>query len=531
MTTTTTTMCGAPLITAHDASVERGGRLVLRAIDLALAARELVVVAGLSGAGKSTLLELLSGRRAPDEGEVVHGPAADQLRIGFVPQDDLVHRDLPLQASLVASAALTVAEGTEARQARVDGVLVDLDLWDQRLVPVGSLSGGQRKRASIAAELLAHPDVLFLDEPTSGLDPLTAVEIITTLRSVAARGAAVVLTSHHLDDLRAADRVVLLDRGGVVAYDGPPADAADALGTRDLHGAYRVLAAPHAPANPRGPGGRRQTKQLTRPGTRRDRDANRHPVPGGLRQTRVLAQRNARLLARGRLTLAVLLGAPVLVITMMATLFPADLGGTPTESLLDQLTFWMAFAAFFFGLSFGLLQVVDEVPIVRREHLLGVRLGPYLAAKVLVLAPLLMLVTTVLVLVLSWLDRLPAMTVHQSLQLLGTLWLASSAALALGLAASAIVRTAAQAALALPMLCFPQVLFAGAVVPIDAMPGAGRWTSVALVNRWAYEALGSVLGADARASMPWACWMALGALAAASMLAAHAALARRMRPI
>ena len=268
-----------------------------------------------------------------------------------------------------------------------------------------------------------------------------------------------------------------------------------------------------------------------RPAVRRRPAASAHPVPGGLRQTWVLAQRNARVLARGRLTLAVLLGAPVLVITMMATLFPADLGvGRPAERLLDQLTFWMAFAAFFFGLTFGLLQIVDEVPIVRREHLLGVRLGPYLAAKVLVLAPLLVVVTTTLVLVLGRLDRLPAMTIDQSLKLLATLWLASAAALALGLAASATVRTAAQAALALPMLCFPQVLFAGAVVPVDAMPGAGRWTSVALVNRWAYEALGRVLGVDAHASTPWTRWVGLVLLAAAGVLAAHVALTRRMRP-
>ncbi len=122
---------------------------------------------------------------------------------------------------------------------------------------------------------------------------------------------------------------------------------------------------------------------------------------------------------------------------MMATLFPARLSGaTGDQALVDQLTFWMAFAVFFFGLTFGLLQIVDEVPIVRREHLLGGRLWPDLAAKVIVLLPLLVLVTTTLVVVLRGLDRLPVTTADQMGQLLLTLWLTSAAALTLGLAAS-----------------------------------------------------------------------------------------------
>ena len=515
-------------ITARHASVDRGGQTVLAAIDLTVGAPEVVAVGGPSGAGKSTLLELLAGRRRPSRGRVDTSAGADVLRAGFVPQDDLVHRDLPLRQSLIASAALTVRERPDERAGRVDRVLHELDLADHRHQPVGTLSGGQRKRASIAAELLARPTVLFLDEPTSGLDPLTAAELMATLRGLADDGTAVVLTSHHVDDLCRSDRLVLLDRTGRVAFDGPPADAAATLDAEDLHAVYRRLAAARRlpTDSDASPASRPDQGRVPARAAIPDRD-----VPGIARQTAVLVARNARVLTRGRLTLAVLLGAPALVIAMMATLFPSDVGtAAPATGLRDQLTFWMAFAAFFFGLTFGLLQIVDEVPIVRREQRLGLRLSAYLAAKVLVLLPLLMAVTTLLVIVLHGLDRLPVTSGGEARVILVTLWLSAAAALALGLAASALVRSAAQAALALPMLCFPQVLFAGAVVPVEAMPAVGRWTSTGLVNRWTFEALRGGIGVAGPVASPLASWAMLVALTAIGLLGARVALGRRMRP-
>jgi hypothetical protein len=203
-------------------------------------------------------------------------------------------------------------------------------------------------------------------------------------------------------------------------------------------------------------------------------------------------------MVRNRLTLAVLLGSPLLVTAMMATLFPAgsfagaDAGGLGPV----QLTFWLAFAGFFFGLTYGLLQVVVERPVLERERFAGVSVGAYLASKFLVLAPLLTGVAAVLLATLCLLDRLPGVGLTTLAALLATLVLEALSALALGLLASAVVRDAAQATLALPMLCFPQVLFAGAVVPVVAMTGTGRAISTVLADRWGFEALGRGLGLE-----------------------------------
>jgi ABC-type multidrug transport system permease subunit len=188
----------------------------------------------------------------------------------------------------------------------------------------------------------------------------------------------------------------------------------------------------------------------------------------------------------------------VLVTVMMATLFRR--GAFDPGSAADvgpaQIVFWIAFDGFFFGLTYGLLQIVGEMAIFRRERLAGLSVVAYVASKVTALLPVLAAVSAVLLLVLRALGRLPAVGWHIYALLFVTMLIEATSALALGLLASASVSNAAQAALALPMLCFPQVLFGGAIVPTDEMTTPGRLLSLALSNRHAFEALGRDLDLD-----------------------------------
>ena len=194
-----------------------------------------------------------------------------------------------------------------------------------------------------------------------------------------------------------------------------------------------------------------------------------------VRQWWLLTRRNVDVLFRNRLTLAILLGSPVLVTVMMATLFKR--GAFDPGSAADigpaQIVFWIAFDGFFFGLTYGLLQIVGEMPVFRRERLAGLSVGAYVASKVTALLPVLAGVSAVLLGVLRVLGRLPAVGWHVYALLFVTIVIEATSALALGLLASAAVSNAAQAALALPMLCFPQVLFGGAIVPVDEMAAPG----------------------------------------------------------
>jgi hypothetical protein len=132
--------------------------------------------------------------------------------------------------------------------------------------------------------------------------------------------------------------------------------------------------------------------------------------------------------------------------------------------------------------------------MMRRERRAGVSPGLQLLAKLTALTPVLIVIDLAMLAVLRWFDRLPALDGATTTRLAVTLALDAVAALALGLLASASVSTPAQASLALPMLCFPAVLFSGAVLPVPVMAGAGRAISAAMSDRWAFEAVGRDLG-------------------------------------
>jgi ABC-type multidrug transport system ATPase subunit len=523
---------GAAVEVCH-VSQRTQGRTTLHDLSFSVATGEVVAIVGGSGAGKTTLLETMIGIRPPAGGAVRIAGAHDRSDVSYVPQDDIIHRDLPLARTLRYAAQLRLPAGTPAAvvDRTVDETLGALDLAERANVRVGALSGGQRKRASIAVELLTRPAVFFLDEPTSGLDPATAREVLRLLRRLAADGTTIVLTTHSPTDIDLCDRIVFLARDGHLAFVGTPAEARQYFETTDLTVAYERLALEDTPetwaerfAAVRGPAPSVPPSPVAVPSPVVVRRA------GPVRQWAVLTRRSGDLLFRNRLTLAVLVGSPALVIAMMAVLFRPGAFDGPATDEATQTMFWLAFAGFFFGLTYGLLQIVGEMPILRRERLAGLSATAYVGAKVAVLTPVLLGVSVGMLAVLRALDRLPSAGGGAYAGLLLTLTLESLAALALGLLASASVTNVAQATLALPMLCFPQVLFAGAIVPVPDMAAPGQVMSVGLANRWAFESLGRALELGhppAFAGSPAAGWAILAGFAAVLLAATVAVIAHR----
>lgn len=529
-----------------------GGRRILDDISLTIQPGEVVAVIGVSGAGKTTLLETLARVRRPAMGTVAHDGVDAVRAIGFVPQDDIIHRELPLARTLRYAARLRLPSATGPTEVsdRVTEVLTELRLTERAAVPVGRLSGGERKRASIAVELLDRPGVFFLDEPTSGLDPAIAVELLRVLRTLADAGTTVVLTTHQITDVDHCDRVVVLTRQGRLAFSGTPAAAREFFGLRSLAEVHLRLDEETDPAV--WPGRFAAYRDGAPPAHTTDHGDVATTAPrrvGRLRQWTVLTARNAEIVVRNRLTLAILLGSPLMVLGMFALLFrPGAFDPTrPSPTVTVMILFWIAFGGFFFGLTYGLLQICTESPILRRERLAGVRLVPYLMGKVAVLLPLLALVDLALLGVLRGIDRLPPVDGRDFAALYATLLLSSAAALALGLLCSAAVSDAAQATLMLPMLCFPQVLFVGAILPVPAMATGGQWLSYAMSNRWAFEALGHTAGVerlwrdggsplgppllatygDSFSRPVWVNWLVLGGFVVLFLGATWAVLARR----
>jgi ABC-type multidrug transport system ATPase subunit/ABC-type transport system involved in multi-copper enzyme maturation permease subunit len=484
----------------------RDGTCVLHDVSFVVRPGELVGIVGGSGAGKTTLLDALAGVRPADGGQVLFDGAdlaanLDAFRgeLGYVPQDDIIHLELPLERTLRYSARLRLPAGATGPEldAATARVLAALDLEGRARVPVGSLSGGQRKRASIGVELLTDPGVFFLDEPTSGLDPATGADLLRLLRRLADDGATVVFTTHAPQDLARCDQVVVLARDGHLAFVGPPSALSGYFGVERVEEIYERLAGDA--------GSEEWARRFARYRAAEPAPAPRlhdRPVPrarhgaGFVRQWVVLTERTFETLTRNRLTLAILLGSPALVVAMFVILFRPgafDLAD-PDPSAITMILFWITFGAFFFGLTYGLLQIVTERAIVRREHLVGQHLSAYLLSKVTVLLPFLLVVDVVMLAVLRGLDRLPGASMTAYLSVGVTLVLLAAAALALGLLTSAAVSNPSQATLALPMLCFPAVLFSGAILPVHVMAGVGAAISLFIPVRWAFEAAGHAFG-------------------------------------
>ncbi len=478
----------------------RGELTVLDRASFSVAAGELVAIVGPSGAGKSTLLEAIAGIAPTSVGSVrfdgidLHANVR-KFRgvIGYVPQDDIIHADLPLEHTLQYAARLRLPSSTTAAEVddAVHAAISSVGLTEYAEVRVGSLSGGQRKRASIAVELLTEPRVFFLDEPTSGLDPATSAELVLHLRELADRSATVVFSTHSVEDLGLCDRVVFMARGGRVGFVGTVEEALEHFRVCSVPELYRCLAAAESTADTPGTG------DVVRGPDAGSGSVDKRPVASGLTQWRVLTRRTLETFVRNPLTLAILLASPALVVGMFAVLFRpgAFEFRNPDPSSMVMIGFWIVFAAFFFGVTYGLLQICTERTIVWRERLVGLRLGAYVASKVTVLVPFLLVVIVAMLTVLRLLDRLPDRPPSTYASIAVSLLLCAIAALALGLLTSAAVGNVAQATLALPMLCFPAVLFAGAILPVHLMASAGAALSTMMPSRWAFEAIGHDLGA------------------------------------
>jgi ABC-2 type transport system ATP-binding protein len=220
----------APRLALAGVAVRRGGRPVLRGVDLAVAPGEIFGLLGPNGAGKSTLFAILAGLLRPDAGtffldghEVEPGARALRARAGIVFQEPGLDGKLSAEENLRLAAALQRVPRAEAR-ARVATLLEGAGLAARAREPVERLSGGLRRRLELARALVHRPELLVMDEPTVGLDAAAFRAFwdgVDTLRR--AEGTTVILTTHRPDEAERCDRLAVLARGAIVACEPPDA--------------------------------------------------------------------------------------------------------------------------------------------------------------------------------------------------------------------------------------------------------------------------------------------------------------------
>ncbi|MCV7330177.1 ATP-binding cassette domain-containing protein [Mycobacterium cookii] len=393
-------------LTAQGLALTVDGRQLLQDVSFTAKPGTLTAVIGPSGAGKSTLVKLIGGAMPPTAGVVafdghdVHAEYASmRSRIGMVPQDDVVHRQLTVEQALHYAAELRLPPDTsiDDRRQVVERVLDELELAPHKKTRVDKLSGGQRKRASVAMELLTGPSLLILDEPTSGLDPALDRQVMTMLRRLADAGRVVIVVTHSLTYVSMCDQILLLAPGGKTAFADPPAQIGPVMGSTDWadifarvstdpDGVHRAYLARH-PAAPRRPSPTAGAKPLGHP-----------PQTSQWRQVITLARRQTRLITSDRGYFAFLAVLPF-VLGVLSLAVPGSTGLGPagsTEEPIDILIL-LNIGAVFLGTALTVRDLVGERMIFQRERAVGLSASAYLMAKVVVFSAAALIGTAVMV--------------------------------------------------------------------------------------------------------------------------------------
>lgn len=487
-------------------AVDRGRKTLLDHVSFPVGEKCLLAVVGPSGAGKSTLLNALTGQRPADHGTVLYDGrdlyrdyAELRQRIGLVPQDDILHAQLTVHSALSYAAELRFPQDTAKaeRRARVDEVIGELGLEERAGQPVHSLSGGQRKRVSVALELLTKPSLLFLDEPTSGLDPGMDRSVMHMLRGLADDGRTVIVVTHSVLSLDVCDRLLVLAPGGRIAYYGPPQEALLFFGfehwpeafeaferdqERDWAGDYRTSLfhrqyIADATAQPRQP--RTGPVVIPRPPRPRSRGA----------QLGTLIRRYTTALAADRTFLAIMIALPF----VMGAMARALAGSKLTQETAMNALLILCVGGVLTGAANAVRELVKERVIYQRERAVGLSRSAYLMSKVVVLGTITVLQAVVLTLVALLGVDLNApggegVLMPPLVEITVAVALLAFTAMMLGLLVSALVRKEEVTMPLLVLLAIVQVVFCGALLKLHGVPGLEQ-LSWLVPSRWALGAM------------------------------------------
>ncbi|OBH98640.1 ABC transporter ATP-binding protein [Mycobacterium sp. E2733] len=476
--------------------------------DISLAAQPgtLTAVIGPSGAGKSTFARLVAGYTHPTTGTVafeghnVHAEYASlRSRIGMVPQDDVVHGQLTVQQALMYAAELRLPPDTtkDDRAQVVARVLEELEMTQHLHTRVDKLSGGQRKRASVALELLTGPSLLILDEPTSGLDPALDRQVMTMLRQLADAGRVVLVVTHSLTYLDVCDQVLLLAPGGKTAFCGPPGQIGPAMGTTNWADIFSTVA-----GDPDGS----KARYLARTGPQPPAPPAQQPADLGdpshtslVRQFSTIARRQVRLIFSDRGYFVFLAVLPFIMGSLSMSVpgnvgfgIPNPYGAAPNEP--GQILVLLNVGAVFMGTALTIRDLIGERPIFLREQAVGLSTSAYLLAKVCVytvFAVIQSAIVTVIVLLGKGGPTQGAVALGRpGLELFVDVALTCVASAMLGLALSAIAKSNEQIMPLLVVAVMSQLVFSGGMIPVTGRLGLDQM-SWATPARWGFAASAS----------------------------------------
>jgi ABC-type multidrug transport system ATPase subunit len=370
--------------------VTRDGAFLLKGISLNLGPATLTAIVGPSGAGKSTLMDVITQKKSCTFGECDVSDSAmidgQPAKIGFVPQADILHTKLTVRQALLFGADLRFPSSASKKEKedRVNEVLKLVELDQRANLRIDRLSGGQRKRCSIALELLSKPDLLILDEPTSGLDPGLDLHFMELMRTLTNNGQTVIVVTHAIDNVDICDNVVLLRSGGTLAYAGPPTTVFSVLKENSWARIFRELSLPDKVdlAALQSKSSKTKSKEFIA--------LSQQDI---FRQTWTLIRRYLSVIMADKFYVALLFVLP-LVLGLIGFAAGTDSGfemavgksgqGVPNPQA-QMLALILILGCVFVSLSTSIQEIVKDKEIRLRESRIGIRTSSYLASKAIVL--------------------------------------------------------------------------------------------------------------------------------------------------
>ena len=470
---------------------QKKGKKALHKMDISVPSRSLLAIMGPSGCGKSTLLKSLNGESPPTKGKVlifnqdlISNYEYLKTQIGYVPQDDIVHKQLTVEQSLYFAAKLRIANiNNDDINIKIDQILSELNISHIKKNLISDISGGQRKRVSIAIELLTDPMLLFLDEPTSPLDPQTIEDFLNILKKLSENGTTVIMVTHKPEDLDYMDEVIFMadNNGGKIVYYGDSTKYKDYFNVNNAVSVFSQIS---------GGNSKKWVDKYSNPrplSTTQDKEkilvnkSNQSSVG----QFFWLTYRYFKIKTNDRVNTSIMLLQAPIIAALACLVF--------NEVTLSVL-FIMAVSSVWFGSTNAAREIVGELPIYKRERMYNLRLIPYIFSKITVLSLFSIIQSFVFVYILYFNYDNSDYDLFFNNPFSAFIWMSflTISSTFLGLLLSAVFDTSEKVLAVVPIVLIPQIMLAGLVAKIGSK--TVEFISYLTFTRWGIEGFGNIQG-------------------------------------
>ncbi|MDO4337671.1 MAG: ATP-binding cassette domain-containing protein [Eubacteriales bacterium] len=478
-------------------------KVILNNVNCRIDSNEFVAIIGGSGAGKTTLMNAMGGFDRDIQGTVLCNgmdlrKQFQHLKsiIGYVPQQDIIYENLTLRKMLYYTAKLKMPKDTSMQEIdqKINEVLEMVELTEHQNTYIRKLSGGQKKRASIAVELLADPKLFFLDEPTSGLDPGTEKNLMAILSKLSkTKDKTIIMVTHTTQSLDMCDRILFMGEGGRLCFAGTPEQALMFFDTDSLVDIYNMVAENPALWEEQFAHCMEQTAAKEPENSGREELKKRKTSL--FYQLFYLSLRYAELIKNDLLRLALIVLQPLIIGILLYIVSDEDIFDIYEST--KSMMFALSCSGIWMGLFNSIQEICKERVIIKREYMANLKLPAYILSKIIVQSAigfLQALILTVVFLTAVGKSGAGILTGHFHIEIFMTVWLTILASMAIGFIVSSIVKTGDKAMAVAPFILIVQLLFSGILFTLE---GLGEWISYLTISRWSVEALGSIVNLNA----------------------------------